>query len=275
MLGRIDTANMQEPYISGRDVEDTAVRTARLRKAAGDFEALFVYELLKTMRTSFASSKSEEPGFGKDIFMSIADQALAEKMSESGDLGITRLLVEALDTRAEAGITDVEGRGFETDPFAPLKCGPAPFIRMKPLNSQHSGTIPATACDLDGTGSRVRSVIERSARKYGLPADLIRAVIQVESAGNSQAVSNRGAKGLMQLTDSTAQDLGVTDVFDPEENIDAGSRYLSSLVRRFSGDLRLALAAYNAGPAAVERHGGLPPYRETIQYVDKVLGFIR
>jgi soluble lytic murein transglycosylase-like protein len=121
----------------------------------------------------------------------------------------------------------------------------------------------------------IEQLIDTSSRKYGLPAELINAVIQIESAGDVYAVSKRGAKGLMQLTDSTAMDLGIKDVFDPKQNIDGGSRYLRDLLKRFSGDLKLALAAYNAGPSAVERHGGIPPYSETIRYVNKVLGVIK
>jgi soluble lytic murein transglycosylase-like protein len=102
-------------------------------------------------------------------------------------------------------------------------------------------------------------------------ADLIRAVIMQESGGDPGAVSRKGAKGLMQLTDPTARDLGVGNPFDPVENIFAGTRFLARLIKAFEGNVKLALASYNAGPGAVEKYGGIPPYRETEDYVQSVL----
>jgi soluble lytic murein transglycosylase-like protein len=94
----------------------------------------------------------------------------------------------------------------------------------------------------------------------------------VESGFEPQAVSSKGAQGLMQLMPATARDLGITDPFDPAANLDGGSRYLSALVARYEGDLPKVLAAYNAGMGAVARHGGVPPYAETLRYVQRVLG---
>jgi soluble lytic murein transglycosylase len=109
--------------------------------------------------------------------------------------------------------------------------------------------------------------IERLAREYGVSADLIKAVAVVESALDPHAVSRKGAMGLMQLMPDTARDQGVRDAFDPLENLRGGTRYLSGLLRRFDDDLDLALAAYNAGPEAVRRHGGVPRYPETERYI--------
>jgi soluble lytic murein transglycosylase-like protein len=113
-------------------------------------------------------------------------------------------------------------------------------------------------------------ILEYSARE-SLRPELVRAVIQVESGFNPRARSPKGAMGLMQLMPATARALGVTHPFDPEQNIRGGTRYLRMLLDRYAGDERLALAAYNAGSGAVDRHGGtVPPYRETREYVRKV-----
>jgi membrane-bound lytic murein transglycosylase MltF len=110
-------------------------------------------------------------------------------------------------------------------------------------------------------------LIESAARKYAVDADLVFSVIVAESNFNPRAVSRRGARGLMQLLPSTAARLGVRDIFDPAQNIDAGTRYLRDLLALYRGDLVLTLAAYNAGPGAVQRYGRVPPYNETISYV--------
>lgn len=119
--------------------------------------------------------------------------------------------------------------------------------------------------------SALEDYVEVVAARHGVPKNLVLAVIAVESQFDPLAMSSRGALGLMQLMPSTAQILGVTDPFDPRENIDGGVRHLRALMDRFDNDLPLALAAYNAGTRAVIRHGGIPPYRETRQYVSSIL----
>jgi len=114
-------------------------------------------------------------------------------------------------------------------------------------------------------------LIENAARIYQVESSLIRAVIHVESAFNPKAVSPKGALGLMQLMPFMANHLQVKDPFAPEQNIAGGVKHLAFLIDRYNGNLRLALAAYNAGEEAVRRHGGVPPYRETINYIHRVL----
>lgn len=119
--------------------------------------------------------------------------------------------------------------------------------------------------------SRWDSTIEEHAAAHRIRPELVRAVIQVESAYNPRARSHKGAMGLMQLMPDTAADLGVVNPYDPEQNIRGGVAYLRMLLDKFGGNEELALAAYNAGPGAVSRYGdNVPPYRETQQYVDKV-----
>jgi soluble lytic murein transglycosylase-like protein len=115
-----------------------------------------------------------------------------------------------------------------------------------------------------------RDLVETSAARYQVDADLISSVIATESNFNARAVSRKNARGLMQLMPETAARLGVRNVFDPQENIDAGTRYLGNLLQRYRNDLALALAAYNAGPQRVEQYGRVPPFAETLSYVHKV-----
>jgi soluble lytic murein transglycosylase-like protein len=121
----------------------------------------------------------------------------------------------------------------------------------------------------------VEDAIQRASKDVGIDDDLLRAIIQVESGGNSSAVSGAGAKGLMQLIDSTAHSMGVVDPFDPHQNVMGGAKYIKNQLEKFGGNLRLALAAYNAGPGAVEKYRGIPPFPETVNYVRNVENIYR
>ncbi|MGC4093606.1 MAG: lytic transglycosylase domain-containing protein [Polyangiaceae bacterium] len=123
--------------------------------------------------------------------------------------------------------------------------------------------------------SRYDQHIREAAALYQIPVELVRAVIKVESNFDPRALSPANARGLMQLIPETAERMFVRDVFDPRENIFGGTRYLRVLANNFNGDIVLTLAGYNAGEGAVMRHGGVPPYPETQEYVTKVLAFYR
>jgi soluble lytic murein transglycosylase-like protein len=125
---------------------------------------------------------------------------------------------------------------------------------------------------LTARSSEFDHMLTDAAQRYNLDPALLKAVAQTESNFSSAAVSHAGAKGVMQLMDATARQLGVTNSFDPAENIDGGARYLRQMLDRYQGNEVLAVAAYNAGPGAVDKWGGLPPYAETRAYVPRVLG---
>lgn len=118
---------------------------------------------------------------------------------------------------------------------------------------------------------QIDAMVNTNAAQFGVDPALVKAIIANESGFNANATSKTGAQGLMQLEPETAAGLGVDNAYDPSQNISGGTRYIRSLLERFHGDLRLAIAAYNAGPGAVEKYGGIPPYAETQNYVQNVL----
>jgi hypothetical protein len=190
-----------------------------------------------------------------------------------------------LVSRVEARIRTIQSligehngtKGVETAPGSRLQA-----LGSDPRQGQGDGITASRCpgselraqCPVPSAGSEATrdftSLIAEAAQRTGLSADLIGAVIRAESGFQASAVSPAGAMGLMQLMPGTARGLGVTDPFDPRQNVMAGSEYLRRQLMRF-GTLEKALAAYNAGPGAVERHGGVPPYRETQEYVRRIV----
>lgn len=137
-----------------------------------------------------------------------------------------------------------------------------------------SGYKPIITFSRGGKPKSIDEIVYEIAKNFEIDAALVKAIITVESGCDPNAVSRKGAQGLMQLMPSTARKLNVSRPFDPRENIVGGVKYIKGLLASY-GDLRLALAAYNAGPGAVKKFEGIPPYRETIQYVKKVIRYYK
>jgi hypothetical protein len=157
---------------------------------------------------------------------------------------------------------DSHGRVVATNTRGGAYAGSGPAVTAEPPAAR-----PAPASEPD----HLEGLIRQAAKRHGVSPALVSAVVAVESGFNPRAVSPKGARGLMQLMPATAAELAVDNVYDPAQNLEGGTRHLRGLMDRFDGDLRLALAAYNAGADAVKRHGGVPPYPETRDYVRKVL----
>lgn len=160
---------------------------------------------------------------------------------------------------------------FKTLPSFPLSAYPprgrqAKFTKIPPTRGLSAG------CDLTKQSGYDRHIF-LACRRYDVNQNLVKAVIRAESAFDPFAVSPKGAMGLMQLMPGTSRDLGVNDPMDPYQNIDGGVRYLRFLLDRFNDNVEFALAAYNAGPENVQKHGGVPPYDETRTYVQRVMDY--
>jgi len=185
----------------------------------------------------------------------------------------TLLLLVPLLMRAEPALGDV---WTYTDALGNVHFSDQPRegFEKKQL-SQRRPSRGHTIVRWDGPTDRWDGVIAHASRDYEVEPALVKAVIHAESLFDQNAVSHRGAQGLMQLMPTTAGFVGVEDAFDPWQNIRGGTRYLQYLIRRFSGNLELSLAAYNAGENTVLRYGGIPPYRETQRYVKRVLHLYR
>ncbi len=168
---------------------------------------------------------------------------------------------------------DEEPAEFFTTPWPRPKplTPPAPAPTAQPAS--YVARAQPWACD-PMEPAELSQLVAQTATRERLAPDLLRAVIRQESAGYPCAVSSQGATGLMQLMPATARQFGVRDALDPKQNVQAGARLLRQLIERYAGDLPSALAAYNAGPGTVDQHGGVPPYAETQNYVQQILGWV-
>ena len=147
-------------------------------------------------------------------------------------------------------------------------------LELAPVVPREVDVAPAFPADADAgapTAAEMEQLLTAAGAKHNVDADLLASVVRAESGGQAHAVSRAGAKGLMQLMPSTAADLGVKDAFAADQNIGGGTAYLDQLLTRYHDNVALALAAYNAGPAAVDRYRGVPPYAETRAYVARVI----
>ena len=168
---------------------------------------------------------------------------------------------------------EIQGYSVQPDP-QPVAAAPAPQASAAAATQpQHPAQAKIEAAAVPGQTSQksTEQIVSEASKLQGVDSDFIHSVIQQESSGNPRAVSPAGARGLMQLMPGTAAQLGVADSFSPEQNVHGGARYLRELLERYHGDAIKALAAYNAGPGAVDRYRGVPPYRETRLYVQRIV----
>lgn len=247
----------------------------KIASATKQFESLLTSMMLKSMKQTDGSMFGEgEEGYGNDMFDSLFQQEIANKMSDTKSLGVAELLYKKitgedlpveLKTKLSAKLDKIKSDD------ASFKQSP---IKIKDYTAPADSTkIQPSSSSLDRI-NKFQSQIDEAAKSFGIDKNLIKSIIMTESAGNHKAVSSAKAKGLMQLMDSTATEMGVRNVFNPRENILGGTKYFAQMLRQYSGDVKMALAAYNAGPQNVEKYKGVPPFDETKSYINKVLNYV-
>jgi Rod binding domain-containing protein len=254
---------------TGSPAQNTAqtLHDAQAKKAAQEFESIFTTMMLKSMRGATASQEDDNQflptSLGEKIYTEMLDEEYGKIASKTGTIGLANLILKQIQKDGGASMPSLQMlKGLNIQPWMLDKS----FV---PTNGA-SGPKEALNTTL-GNLDQWMSYITDASRKYNVDPHLISAVIMQESGGNPNAVSSKGAKGLMQLMDTTASTLGVTQPFAPQANIMGGTKYLKQLLDKFDGNEALALASYNAGPAAVDQYKGIPPYDETKRYVTGVL----
>jgi Rod binding domain-containing protein len=263
---------MQSPT-TGSPAQNTAqtLQDAKAKKVAQEFESIFTTMMLKSMRGATAAQDDENQflptSLGEKIYTEMLDEEYGKIASKQGTIGLANLILKQLQKDGGASMPSMQMlKGLNIQPWMLDK----QFVPSSGASGSN-GASGAPAANLD----QWLPFITAAARQYNVDPHLISAVIMQESSGNPNAVSSKGAKGLMQLMDTTASTLGVTRPFAPQANIMGGTKYLRQLLDKFDGNEALALASYNAGPAAVDQYKGIPPYDETKRYVTGVLNLRR
>ncbi len=245
----------------------------KLAKASMDFEGLLTSMMIKSM-TSTTEGLFGDSGFGGDTMESVFEGEFANFISKSNGMGVADMIYKKLTgEELEKTMLNVKEAVHKIEIPKPEKSEETKNSKIDIENSNFEKSITPSSKAINRV-NRYDDFIKDASEKYGVDENIIKSVILAESAGNEKAISHAKAKGLMQMIDSTANDMGVKNVWDPKDNIHGGTKYLSGLLRQYNGDLKLALAAYNAGPGNVAKHNGIPPFKETKTYITRVLGYL-
>ena len=235
---------------------------ANIAKAAKQFESLLTSMMLKSMNQSTEGGMfGGQNGYGGGMFDSIFQNDIASFMSEKQSLGLANILYKKITG-------ENMGSKFNANSVLPVNSNQGLDNKTYDIPAISPGEKAIERLD------KYEKIIDKASSNYGVDKNLIKSVILTESAAKENALSSAKAKGLMQLIDSTAAEVGVNNVWDPAQNILGGTKYLADLLRKYNGDIKLALASYNAGPVNVDKYGGIPPFEETQTYVKRVIGYL-
>ena len=280
----------------GPPAHPAATGTPKLEQAAREFERLLVERMLTAMQESLDEGLFPSKGAGADWYTSLFNQEVSREISSGPGLGVARTLLEQL--RGTSGAAEEDG---DMDPGqllglgrgAGLQAGLASLDRayelrrkeregelLEPLSTLNRRSELYRAARAESTAAdsprraEMKALVREVAAEVGVDERLALALVETESGFNPRARSPKGAMGLAQLMPDTARGLGVRDPLDPRQNLQGGLTYLKRMLDKYQ-DRDLALAAYNAGPGAVDRHKGIPPYRETRAYVARIGNLLR
>lgn len=281
-----DSAQLKKASNNGISLSDA--EKSRIAEASRGFESMFVNIMFKEMKKGLLDKDDDEENdslsvFGADTFEGYTDMMFSDEISKSGKgIGIAEMIYSHL-----TGGDTLKPITMEVPDEIPKKLHVIPNVNVEPSimktpieNNPIIESKPTIFGDsfIDRLNSRIskyENIINEASSTFKVPKNVIKAIIGAESAGRADAVSSAGAKGLMQLMDGTADNLGVKNSYDPKQNIFGGTKYIKMMLDKFDGNIDYALAAYNAGPGNVMKYSGIPPFKETQAYVVRVKKYMK
>lgn len=272
--------NLKGAQNLGSTQEYSPEEKKKIEQTSRSFESMFVNMMMKQMKEAQLDEeegKAEgEMNFGADSLKQYGDMLFGDYISKSGQgIGIGEMIYKTITGESSFPTITNKIKSIQDYTTSPINSATTDNKEVKAVNNfvekASANNINAKAIERI---SNYDSIISQASEKFGVSADLIKSIITAESAGRNDARSGAGAKGLMQLMDGTAKDLGVNNVFDPAQNIMGGTKYISSMLDKYDNNLDKALAAYNAGPGNVDKYNGVPPFSETQNYVRRVKSYL-
>jgi Rod binding domain-containing protein len=272
--------NLKGAQNLGSTQEYSPEEKKKIEQTSRSFESMFVNMMMKQMKEAQLDEeegKAEgEMNFGADSLKQYGDMLFGDYISKSGQgIGIGEMIYKTITGESSFPTITNKIKSIQDYTTSPINSATTDNKEVKAVNNfvekASANNINAKAIERI---SNYDSIISKASEKFGVSADLIKSIITAESAGRNDARSGAGAKGLMQLMDGTAKDLGVNNVFDPAQNIMGGTKYISSMLDKYDNNLDKALAAYNAGPGNVDKYNGVPPFSETQNYVRRVKSYL-